>query len=211
MVRMLENDNGADAKEAQMGKLRSDSKWNELTDEQRDTLEGWLFEENISYRDALDRLQKEFGITVGMTSLARFYQHLADKRMKEELLQAKQTAMDVEGTWIDGIEFGNAAMTLVTKRLIQVAVEKPNNTRELVSLARVIVANEEVEVKKAWLAMEQDRQMEIAAKKDREKKLHQAWKPVYDAIFQDLVKPKAAASPEAPANPPVNGQNSAPS
>jgi len=41
-----------------MSKLRSDSKWNELTAEQRDTLEGWLFEENVSYREALERLQK---------------------------------------------------------------------------------------------------------------------------------------------------------
>ena len=194
-----------------MGKLRSDSKWNELTDEQRDTLEGWLFEENISYREALERLQKEFGITVGMTSLARFYQHLADKRMKEELLQVQQTAIDVEDAPIDLIGLSNAAMTLVTKRLIQLAVEKPNNTRELVSLARVIVANEEVEVKKAWLSLEEDRRLEITKEKIAEKKVQKAWKPVYDSIFQDLVKPKTAASPEPVANPPVNGQNNAPS
>ena len=43
-----------------MSKLRSDSAWSKLTAEQRETLEGWLFEENIGYKEALERAQKEF-------------------------------------------------------------------------------------------------------------------------------------------------------
>ena len=66
-----------------MGKMRADSAWSKLTAEQRETLEGWLFDENIGYKEALERAQKEFGITSSLSSLADFYQRRARERTPE--------------------------------------------------------------------------------------------------------------------------------
>lgn len=45
-----------------MRKLRDDSTWNRLTPDQRETLEGWLFDENLGDAKTLARMQAEFGL-----------------------------------------------------------------------------------------------------------------------------------------------------
>ena len=42
--------------------MREDSTWSGLTGEQRQKLEGWLFERNLGYAEALQRAHKEFGV-----------------------------------------------------------------------------------------------------------------------------------------------------
>ena len=56
-----------------MRKMRDDSTWNQLTPEQRETLEGWLFDENLGYVETLERVQKEFGLEATIASLGRYY------------------------------------------------------------------------------------------------------------------------------------------
>jgi hypothetical protein len=72
-----------------MRKLRPDSKWNKLTAEQQETLERWLFEENIAYHEALERVKREFGIAVSMRGLSEYYKRLARVRMRRELIKVK--------------------------------------------------------------------------------------------------------------------------
>ena len=52
-----------------MRKMRDDSTWNQLTIEQREMLENWLFEENLGYAKTLERVQKEFGVEATVASL----------------------------------------------------------------------------------------------------------------------------------------------
>src|SRR5208337_5054650 len=42
-----------------MNKTKSNAKWNQLTTDQQDTLEDWLFEDDLSYDAALARAHKE--------------------------------------------------------------------------------------------------------------------------------------------------------
>ena len=42
-----------------MSKTKSNAKWHQLTTDQQDTLEDWLFEDDLSYDDALARAHKE--------------------------------------------------------------------------------------------------------------------------------------------------------
>src|SRR5258708_5751742 len=140
-----------------MSKLRSDSKWTGLSAEQRETLEGWLFEENVGYREALDRAQKEFGITASVRSLAEFYQHLARERMKAEVGELKDVCKEIEDVDVDWEVLGGTAIALVAKRAIHLAVDSPDRVKELVSLGRLLVANEALEIKKRWLEMEEER------------------------------------------------------
>src|SRR5258708_10389285 len=140
-----------------MSKLRSDSKWTGLSAEQRETLEGWLFEENVGYREALDRAQKEFGITASVRSLAEFYQYLARERMKAEVGELKDVCKEIEDVDVDWERLGGTAIALVAKRAIHLAVDSPDRVKELVSLGRLLVANEALEIKKRWLEMEEER------------------------------------------------------
>jgi hypothetical protein len=153
-----------------MSKLRSDSKWTGLSPEQQETLEGWLFEENVGYREALERAQKEFGITASVRSLAEFYQHLARERMKAEVGELKDVCKEIEAVDVDWEALGGTAIALVAKRAIHLAVDAPDKVKELVSLGRLLVANEAQEIKKRWLVMEEDRrdiEMEKELARDR--------------------------------------------
>ncbi|MDB6023488.1 MAG: hypothetical protein JWQ04_3345 [Pedosphaera sp.] len=194
-----------------MGKMRSDSKWNDLTEEQRDTLEGWLFEEHLSYRETLERLEKDFSITATMTSLSRYYQHLASKRMQAELLEVNKLAVDVADAPVDPEGLSTAAIMLVTKRMIQLAVEKPGNVKDLASLARIVVASDAVEVKKIWVQLAEDRRhdelMEQAVKAANAK----AGKRQFQALMKQLDAENATShgqtAPPREATPAANGSH----
>jgi hypothetical protein len=136
-----------------MSKLRSDSTWAPLSPEQRETLETWLFEENLGYDEVRGRVQKEFGIEASKTSLVRFYAHAAEERMQREFLELKETVGDIHGAEINWQELGGAAMALVAKRAVQLAVTSPHKVRELTSLARILVSSEAQSIRRGWLEL----------------------------------------------------------
>ena len=147
-----------------MSKLRSDSTWAALTPEQRETLETWLFEENLGYEETLGCVQKEFGIEASKTSLVRFYHHAAEERMRREFLELKGTVGDIHGAEINWQELGSAAMALVAKRAVQLAVTSPHKVKELASLARVLVSSEAQSIRRGWLEIGQARcEQDLAA------------------------------------------------
>jgi hypothetical protein len=150
-----------------MSKLRSDSAWAGLSAEQRETLEGWLFEENLAYKEALERAQKEFGITASLRSLAEYYQRAARERTQAELLSVKATAEEIDKAEVGWDELGGTAMTLVAKRMIQLAVESPGKVREMVSLGRILIANEAQRIKRERLELERNRDAQQEAEWDR--------------------------------------------
>ena len=139
-----------------MSKLRSDSAWAGLSAEQRETLEGWLFEENLGYKEALERAQKEFGVTASLRSVAEYYQRAARERMQEELLSVQATAEVIDKSEVSWADLGATAMTLVAKRMIQLAVESPEKVREIVSLGRILVANEAQTIRRERLEWEKN-------------------------------------------------------
>jgi hypothetical protein len=134
-----------------VSKLRSDSTWAALSPEQRETLEEWLFEENIGYKEALERAQKEFGATGSIMSLARFYQRLATERMEREMAEVVETCERVQATKARVPQLKEAMMKLAGLRLVQLAVNSPEKVRKLESLTRLLVRNEALEIKRGWL------------------------------------------------------------
>ena len=71
-----------------MNKLRSDSAFCQLTPEQVDVLEGWLFEERLGYPTVLEKLKAEFGLETSLTGLRRFYKRLEMERSRVSLMDA---------------------------------------------------------------------------------------------------------------------------
>jgi hypothetical protein len=69
-----------------------------MTPEQRDTLEAWLFDENITYAVAIERVQSQFGLKISPTTLVKFYRQMAQKRNLNRILQSATHANAVMET-----------------------------------------------------------------------------------------------------------------
>ena len=196
-----------------MSKLRADSNWSALTAAQRETLEGWLFEENLSYREALDKVAAEFGMVASLSGLARLYRQMAGERMQAELRTVQTTAKAVGTSQVDGEQLGAAAMTLVAKRLIQLAVERPERVKELGSLARVLLVNDANEIKRRWLEMEEERRFEQLEKERMEDRIAEIESEDRQERILDMLRknprPGATLPPVEPAENTANQHDAA--
>ncbi len=92
MLNNIDNNEAANAGEMDGAKLRADSNWSGLTGEQRQTLERWLFEENLSYKETLERARKEFGIEASLASLQRFRRRVIKERTLAAMSEAEESA-----------------------------------------------------------------------------------------------------------------------
>jgi hypothetical protein len=125
-----------------MRKLREDSTWNQLTTGQRETLEDWLFEENLGYEKTLARAREEFGVEATMASLGRYYRRRAGERQVEELAGAQAAADELNGLGITVPRLREAALKLVGKAALKVATEKPAEVQQLVSFTKLLLESE---------------------------------------------------------------------
>jgi hypothetical protein len=188
-----------------MSKMRSDSKWSELTAGQRETLEGWLFEENIGYQEARERLEKEFGMKASMRALSEFYQMTARQRMEKEFRSVKGIGGEIDKLEVELEDLGGTAMILVAKRMIQLAVDSPDKVLEMASLGRVLVANDAQEIRRRWLEMEEDRRERELRKQNMLEKISldrkiERWEHAIQ-MLDAKPKPGATAGGEAAAKP----------
>jgi hypothetical protein len=129
-----------------MSKLRSDSVFNQLTPEQADSLEGWLFEEGISYKEARERVQKEFNLTTSLSGLRRFYQRLAGERSKESLTDMITVCVEAMGAAQPGVLAGGY-LTLALKCAVELLTQSPG-IKELTGLMRVMTSAQALEMKR---------------------------------------------------------------
>ena len=138
-----------------MRKMREDSTWSLLTPEQRETLEGWLFEENLGYAKTLERVQKEFGVTATMASLGRFYRRRARERQVEELLEGAAAADELNDLPVSVASMRQAAVKLVGKAALKLASEKPEELDQLVSFTKLLLASEDNDLRRSRLKLAQ--------------------------------------------------------
>jgi hypothetical protein len=138
-----------------MRKMRDDSTWNQLTPEQRETLEGWLFDENLGYAKTLDRVQQEFGLEATVASLGRFYRRRARERQVEELVEAQVTANELNDLPISVASLREAAVKLVGKAVLKLASEKPEELEYLVSFTKLLLESEDNDIRRSRLKLAQ--------------------------------------------------------
>ena len=130
-----------------MKKTRSDSVWGKLAPEQRAQLDQWYFQENLSYREMLERAQKDFEVTASLQSLAAYFQ-----RREEPPELADHTALPVEsmrenpfagrvgaGKTREGLE--TLALHFTAMAAYEMALTKPGKMRvqELRSLLKLLM------------------------------------------------------------------------
>jgi hypothetical protein len=134
-----------------MSKLREDSTWNQISAEQRQTLESWLFDENLSYPKTLAKVQAEFGLMATAASLGRYYRRRARERQAEEMRQAGDAAALLDELPVDARDLRTAAVKLVGKTLLTVAAERPGEWEALASLTKLLLDSEQNEIRRARL------------------------------------------------------------
>jgi hypothetical protein len=136
-----------------MRKLREDSTWNRLSRERRETLEGWLFDENLGYEETLARVKEQFGLEATVSSLGRYYRRRARERQAGELVEAQASAAAVEALPIQTDVLRAAAIKLVAKAAVKLASERPGEVESLVSLTRLLLESEAVAIRRGRLAL----------------------------------------------------------
>src|ERR1700749_1212089 len=112
-------------------KLRSDSVFAQLTNEQVEQLEDWLFEEKLSYKEVVDKIQNIFGIKTSPTALGRYFRRLAEGRAQEwrieTIAQCLETLATAKG---DGtLQAGLFAMA--NMHAVRLMTEEKPSFREL--------------------------------------------------------------------------------
>jgi len=107
--------------------MRDDSTWNQLTPEQRETLESWLFDENLGYVKTVERVQEEFGLEATIASVGRFYRLRARGRQVAELVEAQAAASELNGLPVSVASLREAAVKLVGKAALKLVGENHRN------------------------------------------------------------------------------------
>jgi hypothetical protein len=124
-------------------KTRSDSKLAKLAPEQKEMLQRWLVEENISYAKAKDRLFQDFNIETSEAALFDFYRRECFSLRSS---QAKQFAEHVVATLAqDGDNYDQATMAIIRQRAFETAYmeqvkveDKKSALKDLVLLGKMI-------------------------------------------------------------------------
>ncbi|HEX3798459.1 MAG TPA: hypothetical protein VH413_07130 [Verrucomicrobiae bacterium] len=100
-------------------KSRSDASWNALSPEQQSILEGWLFDNHLSYVKALKRATEELGFTGSLASLKRFYQRKSQERMVRDLAESNRDAAEIDGVKVDAERLQRAGLKILAQKFFR--------------------------------------------------------------------------------------------
>src|SRR5579863_9458906 len=96
-----------------MQKVKANASWNELSVEQRATLDKWLFEERMSYAEAWPRAQKELGFKGSRTSLHRYFARREKERVLAEFKSLRDEVAAIRSAPEDATTLRAAAMKVL--------------------------------------------------------------------------------------------------
>jgi hypothetical protein len=153
-----------------LSKLRDDSTFNQLTPEQRETMEGWLFDENLGYAKTLERVKQEFGLEATISSLGRYYRRRARERQVEDLLDAQTGAFEVKDLPLNVPVMREALAKILYSAVLKQATEKPGEVEQLAALTKLLLASEENDILRQRLKLS-ERYFDYEATADSQKEL----------------------------------------
>ncbi len=140
-----------------MRKPRSNSCWNKLTGPQRELLEKWLFDEHLGYEVTLERVRSQFGLEATAMSLSRLYRRRLRERQVEELVEAQAMSEAVAAPKLNTGAMRSAAIKLIAKIALKLACERPEQLKELESMAKILLFSEDNDIRQGRLKLEQAR------------------------------------------------------
>jgi hypothetical protein len=133
--------------ENNVNKLRSDATWSALTSEQRETIERWLFEENLSFREIEKRATSELGLAYSKSAIGRLYKHLRCHRTFDNLTDIQADSAELNAAGADLVSLRSASRKLISARLLEKAMEHAD-TGELCKLGRLMLQTEDREIQR---------------------------------------------------------------
>jgi len=154
-----------------MNKLRSDSAFCQLTSEQTEALEGWLFEERLGYPQVLARLKAEFGLETSLTGVRRFYKRLEMERLRQSLMDA----MEMGELATEALKSGTlkpGMLALANKCAVELMMQSPPPVREVTALLRAITSAEGHAMKQTVFEREENERREA----ERVRKARESWR-----------------------------------
>jgi hypothetical protein len=137
-------------------KLRSDALWNTLTVEQRDKLREWLLDQNLSYREAHERAQKEFSLVCSPSAIARLYRYLFNQRTAGEVRDATDLATHLDETGANEEKMRSSSMKLVVARFLEQAAQKADS-RDIYALGRLVLQSQERQIQLQRVSLARER------------------------------------------------------
>ncbi len=140
-----------------MSKMRNDSTWNQLTPEQRETLETWLFDENLGYAETVERVRREFGLQATTSSVGRFRRRRAAEHQAEDFADAQAAAIDLNDLHLNLTSLREALVKLAAKTAFSLVTEKPDALRPAVPLIKLLFASEAIGIRRSRLRLAQTR------------------------------------------------------
>lgn len=78
-----------------MKKKRSDSVIDGLPQNQREQIEAWLLDENLSYAEAQQRARADLDIRLSSSALSSFFQECSQRRMLDRITSSRKNANEV--------------------------------------------------------------------------------------------------------------------
>src|ERR1700692_3747506 len=124
-------------------KARSDSILNGLAPEQRERVDYWLFEENVSYQEVADRCRQILEVKVPRTSVRRYYERECFNRKLEAVASPAGDLKKMAATLGSHTEQEySVAAGLATRTVVEEALkpEHHNDTEKLNDAMRVMIA-----------------------------------------------------------------------
>jgi hypothetical protein len=139
-----------------MRKLNYNCRWNQLTRQQRETMDNWLFHDRLGYEETLARVKGQFGVKASRTSLCRYYQRRSHERQTTDLIEAQAMADTVAAPESDANAMRTAAVKLIAKTALKIAFESPDRLKDLESLTKLLLMNEDIEIRRSRVKLEQE-------------------------------------------------------
>ncbi|MDB6068141.1 MAG: hypothetical protein JWR26_4349 [Pedosphaera sp.] len=141
-------------------KPRSNSILHGLTPEQRERVDGWLFEENLSYARVVERCGEELGVRVSPTSARRYYERECLARSLEGIKRNAAARKEVATTLTANTEEDYQIALGMAGQLASAEALKPNQHADIERVAgatRLLIAARKEQLEKERVQIQAQR------------------------------------------------------
>jgi len=131
-----------------MKKLRSDAVIGKLTPPQREILDGWIFVDNLSYREAASRVREQFQVYVYPFQVKSYHEREYARFLRQKIMASSNDANELVRKLIsDPNDYQKALLKMLGQVVFELALSsrKPEILKEVRDSLRVLTAAKQEE------------------------------------------------------------------
>jgi hypothetical protein len=128
-----------------MRKVRSNALWNELSPKNKEVLDTWLFENNLSYAKIYPRARRELRFKGSLASLKRYGKRRKHERLLEKLKEWGRDTAQVGKTGAGPDQLRIANMRVLNGYLFEALRDDPKAMKELGPVVKAMLQNDYTE------------------------------------------------------------------